>query len=633
MVVTGYYPDGTSGVITDYQILGFDNSQVGVQTVIVFYQNQMAAFSVNIIPAKVTNVTVSGHDTMSYTLTWDAAIGVSRYEVYCLDDLSGTYYLINYAYTNSITFYYSQGTVHSYKIREVDNVLGLDYSGDFSDVCVAATNPDPVPDLIVNSTTTSSITLSWSAAFGATGYLVYRSPSSQDKYELCGTADTTSYSDSGLTSGQSYKYKVCAFTYSDAFEGLFSPIADVSTNPAEVRLKYKAGDQKIRFTWYRVNGATSYDVYGGDELNGYSLLHSSAGNNGGTFIAQGLNTGSTYSFYAVAHRQYNGITYDSPVPSKLAIEMKPIEATSSTAKLFKSKEEFLNSWTYKTLPFFSQYVNYTRSYTIPGIVTTNVGGFSSIRMCPQGITFAEGYLLVSAYDISGEENSVIYVLKKSTKKLLTTIVLPAKPHAGGICYDGYNIWITNSSKVSSVPFSVIDAAARSGEPYVNVEYSSVIPLGIITSYVTYYDSKLWVGTYNELQSTKMYSYTIDNKETTPVLTRKDTIVMPTRVQGVAFTNIGTLILSRSCQLRKGLRGYMRQIDTYKPAYANAVDGIIPLGDIVNTVSMPSMNEGIAIDGSYLYVNFESGAFDGSTYKMDRICAFKLTDIVKKKKTA
>jgi hypothetical protein len=175
----------------------------------------------------------------------------------------------------------------------------------------------------------------------------------------------------------------------------------------------------------------------------------------------------------------------------------------------------------------------------------------------------------------------------------------------------------------------VDAAAREKAPYAFVNYTSVHSLGITTSYITYYDNKLWVGTYNELLPTNMYSYTIDNKEAIPVLTKTDTIVMPTRVQGLAFTNKGTLILSRSCQLYKGLRGYMRQLDTYKPDFKNVVNGVIALEDLVNSVSMPSMNEGIAIDGSYLYVNFESGAFAASTYKMDRICAFKLVNVVKK----
>lgn len=629
MVVTGYFLDGTVSTITDYQIIGYNANQVGSQTVIVTYQNLMAAFTVTVLPAKVTNLTVSEHTTGSISLAWDADSNATRYEVYVLDEYTGIYYLLTYAFTNRITLSYPAGTVHTFRIAAVENVLGIDYRSDYSDSITAATNPEAVAGLTVTETTPSTIALSWTQVPGATGYLIYRSPAGKDSFKLCKSTDALSYTDEGLTSGQGYQYKVCAFVYEKEYAGAFSSIVDVSTNPAKIALKYKAGEGKIRFILPKVNGADTCEVYAGDEANGYQVLLTTDGN-GGTFVVEGLVTGKTYNVYAIARRVYNGVTYDSPASDLKKIEITPIPDTSTEAKLFKKKQDFLNSWSYKTLTYFAKYVDYSKSYIIPGLITTNVDGFTSTTMCPQGITFAEGYLLVSAYDLSGEENSVIYVMNKKNKILLTTLVLPSKPHAGGLCYDGYNVWVTNGSKLSAIPFSVVDKAAKKQEKYAYVKYSTTVSLGITASYTTYYDGKIWVGTYNELQKTNMYSYTIENKETEPKLTKKDTILMPDRVQGVAFTNAGTLIISRSCQLYQGLRGYMRQIDSYKPQFDKAVKGVIPLGNLVNSVSMPSMNEGIAIDGSYLYVNFESGAFDKSTYRMDRICAFKLTDIVWKK---
>ncbi|HWT74774.1 MAG TPA: bacterial Ig-like domain-containing protein [Mobilitalea sp.] len=632
MVVAGYYPDGTSAVITDYQVIGYHSDQIGTQTVMIYYQNQIAYFNVSVMPAKVTNITATYHDTANLMLTWDAVPSAARYEVYQLDDATGTYNLVSYVYTNSISFTYTPGTVHSYQICTVENSLGIEYRGAMSDPFTAATNPDTVVNLVVTSIGTRSISLSWDAVPGATGYLVYRATASTENYVLCGTTNATALISNRLISGKSYNYKVCAYTYDGEYSGGFSNVVDISTNPSNVALKYKAGDQKVRFTWGKVNGATAYDIYVGNNVNGFTLLNTvAASGRTYTYIAEGLTTGSTYTFYAVARRDYNGVSYLSPSPNMLNIEIKAVEPTSSTGKLFDTKEAFLNSWTYKTISFFNAKVNYDKSYAIPGLITTNVGGFSCNTMCPQGTTFAGNYLLVSAYDMSGAENSVIYVMDKETKELLTTLVLPSKPHAGGLAFDGVNVWVTNGSKVSSILYTDIDAAAQSMAPYAYVNYATVCPLGIITSYVTYYDNRLWVGTYNELQSTILYSYVIENKDASPSLTPSDTMVMPTRVQGLAFTNQGTLILSRSCQLYKGLRGYMRQLDVYKPDYTNAVGGVIQLGNLVNSVSMPSMNEDIAIDGSYLYVNYESAAFDTSTYKMDRVCAFKLVDVVKKPK--
>jgi hypothetical protein len=53
MVVTGYYIDGTSSTITDYQISGYDSSILGTQNVYITYLNFTTAFTVNVVPAKV----------------------------------------------------------------------------------------------------------------------------------------------------------------------------------------------------------------------------------------------------------------------------------------------------------------------------------------------------------------------------------------------------------------------------------------------------------------------------------------------------------------------------------------------------------------------------------------------------
>jgi hypothetical protein len=476
---------------------------------------------------------------------------------------------------------------------------------------------------------TSSVGLSWNVAVGATGYAVYRSPVTSSKFSYCGSTSANTFTDQNLASGTSYKYKVCAYTVDLNFKGDYSEYILTSTNPAKMMIHYKSGDQKIRLTWPKVTGAYSYDIYMSEDNAVFNLLTVNTGNTNCSYVAEGLSNGNTYYFYAVAHRNYNGAVYDSPASDLSAISVSEIEPTSTTGKLFADETAFKNSWTYTKLPSFSKIVNYTKSAVIPGLVTTNAGGFSSTSMCPQGITFAGDYLLLTAYDIAGEENSVIYVMDKTTKNLLTTLILPSKTHAGGLGFDGINLWIPTGTKISSVPLTVVDEAVQSGEPYTWIDYGTTVSLGITASYITYYEGKLWVGSYNELSSTNMYSYVIENKSSDPSLSKADTIVMPTRVQGAAFTSTGCLILSRSCQLYKGLRGYMRQLDVYLPDYANAADGVISLGEAVNTVAMPSMNEDIAISGTYLYVNFESGAFEKSTYKMDRVCAFKLTSIIKK----
>lgn len=628
MILEGYYSDGTIGIITDYTISGYNSSQLGNQIITISYQGFTANFSINVIPTKVTNITVSNVSTASYTLTWDWIPGVTSYEIYSFDPMSFSYVLITTTNLNSYIVNDLPATVRSYKICAVENVAGIDYRSEYSDTITGTTAPEAVTGLNVTGTTSKSISLSWNPV-NATGYIVYRSLALKNDFKFYTITNNNSYTDKKLSSGTGYLYKVCAYSYDKTFSGGYSAVTDTSTNAAKVVLKYKAGEQKIRLEWAKVTGASYYDIYIQDEVSGFSLLTSRKASSARSIIVDELSTGSTYSLYAIARRSYNGVEYNSTNSDCIDVEIKKLEATSSTAKLFPEKEDFLNSWTFTQLSFFSKYVNYDKSYIIPGLVTTNVNGFSSTTMCPQGITFAGDYLLQTAYDISDEENSVIYVMDKTTKELLTTLILPSKTHAGGICFDGLNVWVPTGKRVSSIPFTDIEAAVANGQPYSLITYTTTCVLDNTVSFMTYYQEKLWVGTYNELEETYMYSYTIENKDTVPTLTQTDTIAMPTRVQGVAFTKKGTLILSRSCQLHKDLRGYMRQIDLYQPDFENVTDGIIELGELINTVEMPSMNEGIAINGSYLYVTYETAAFKDSAYKMDRICAFKLSSLLKK----
>lgn len=631
LVVNAYYIDGTYGPVTGYEIIGYDSNVIGNQTVMVLYKNRMDTFTVTVLPEKPANVSIQDNGNLTVTLSWDQVLYASRYDIYVKDTFTGKYIFLQSTASDSITISNPTGVTQSYRIKAVVNVLGVEFQSELSDDVEAVTAPGAVTKLKATDATASTIQLSWSPVDKATGYMVYRSPAGKEDYILLIDTTDTGFIDTGLKSATGYKYKVCAYTYSYEYTGEFSPVLDTSTNPAKPTLKFKAGEGKVRLTWSAVTGASSYNIYIADSNSGYKCLTTITGSSAGSYIAENLITDESYQFYITACRLYNGNIYESQGSDIKTVYIAKIDPTSTTAKLYPTEEDFYNSWTYKKLTnFFSQYVNYSKSIPIPGLISTNVGGFVSTRMCPQGLTFANDYLLMSAYDLAAEENSVIYVISKESKELLTTLILPGKPHAGGLAFDGTNLWITIGSRVAAVSYSDIDTAANSREAYAYVNYKATVSVSLTASFAAYYDGKLWVGSYNELQSTNMYSYIIEDTDTSPVFTKADTILMPNRVQGIAFTDIGTLIISRSCQTNSTMRGYMRQLDIYKPDYTQDENGVISLGQLVNSVTLPSMNEGIAISGNYLYVTYETGVFEDSVYKMDYITAFKLTDVVKKK---
>ena len=620
MEIICLYKDKTSSMITDYTVEGFDTNLLGNQTITIKYMDSSVSFRVEVIPGKVNNLAVSEHTANSYTLTWDAIANCSYYKIYNYDNSAKTSNLITTVTANHYTAYDISGNIKYYKVSAVIDINGTKYDGALSDVLAASIPPDPVGSLTVENTSQSSVTLSWSMVDKATGYRIFRKEADSEDFTYVEDTKETSYTDTAVSAGTAYQYKVCAYIISPDILGDASPVANACTKLAKVKVKFKAGDGKVRLTWGKASGADAYHVYIGDLTEGYTLLATVDGESNCTYTAEGLITGVTYQFYVTAYQIGNDISYEGIPSDIITAEILQVPDTNTEAKYFNDKEAFIQSSAYQNMSFFQDNVNYPDSYIIPGLNTTNVGGFESTAMCPQGITFAENFLLITAYDMKGEENSVIYVLNKKTKLLLTTLVLPTYTHVGGICYDGRYVWLTTGTKVSSILMSDIEAAAAQRDQYAQVNFFSVNKLGIAASYIAYYDGKLWVGTYDELKTTSMYSYDIYDFGTEVQIEKADTIAMPTRVQGIVFTKDGYLILSRSCQLYAGLRGYMRRLDVYKPELADEVKS---LGNCINYVETPSMNEGIAIDGTMLYVNFESAAFENASYIVDRVCAFDL----------
>lgn len=580
-------------------------------------------------PAKVTNITALVHSTSELTLGWDAQPDAASYRVYCFDASTGTYQLAATTISNSVSFHYAPGTVHTYQVCAVKEVDGADCQGALSDEFTGATDPEKVTSLSVIKSSQDSAVLSWSSNPAATGYCIYYYDDKTSRYQYCGDTMSTIFTANNLKSGTEYKFKVCAYCYSKDYLGESSSTADCITYPAPPVVHCKAGDKKIRLTWDKVTGATSYDIFMEDGNSGYTLLATNEGSDNCTYIADKLLTGNTYSFYLISHMKYNGSVYDSQQSEKQEVTVEDIQDTSTDAKFYNSQFDFMTSAAYTDFPFFRENVDYSKSIIIPGLITTNVGGFVSKSMCPQGITFAGDYLLLSAYDKAGEENSVIYVINKNTKEFVKTLVLPYKYHVGGICFDGTNVWITTGMKVSSITYSDILQAINTDKSYAEMNSENTCRLGYMASYITYYNNKLWVGSYDKWKSTYMCSYTVTNSTDGPVLTKSDKMIMPTRVQGISFTDDGYLILSRSCQLYKGIQGYMHRIDVYKPHSTGNTDVNQSLGKVIRYVYVPSMNEEIALNDEYLYVNFESGAFNLASYKMDHVCALKLSSIINK----
>jgi len=103
------------------------------------------------------------------------------------------------------------GTAYSYRVLAV----AANSAGDSapSDVVTATTAPAAVTGLAVTGATSSSISLRWDDAAGEAGYVVERSVDGVTWTQLVLLhADTTTYTNTGLASGQTFFYRVTGFS-------------------------------------------------------------------------------------------------------------------------------------------------------------------------------------------------------------------------------------------------------------------------------------------------------------------------------------------------------------------------------------------------------------------------------------
>ena len=162
-------------------------------------------------PTAPTGLTVTGSTTTSLSISWGASfdnVSVTGYDVYKGSTVAGT--------TSTFTSYTVSGLTcgTSYTLA----VDAFDAAGNKSTktslttstaACADTQAPTTPTSLVVTGSTTSSVSISWSASFdnvSVTGYDVYNGST------VAGTTSTfTSYTVSSLTCGTSYTIAVDAF--------------------------------------------------------------------------------------------------------------------------------------------------------------------------------------------------------------------------------------------------------------------------------------------------------------------------------------------------------------------------------------------------------------------------------------
>ena len=164
------------------------------------------------------------------------------------------------------------------------------------------------PSGVSTTATANSITISWNSVSDAAGYYVYRSLSSSGGFtQVGGKIKNTSYTNTGLSAGTLYYYKVAA--YNKAGTGPQSSLYSVTTQPNPSFLAppgimtTAATANSITITWSAVSNATGYYVYRSSSSSGtYTKVGESLTT---SYTNTGLSSGTIY-YYKVAAYDKNG---------------------------------------------------------------------------------------------------------------------------------------------------------------------------------------------------------------------------------------------------------------------------------------------------------------------------------------
>ncbi|HEX7652874.1 MAG TPA: LamG-like jellyroll fold domain-containing protein, partial [Verrucomicrobiae bacterium] len=161
--------------------------------------------------------------------------------------------------------------------------------------------PPPVPTgLTANSGSNTLVTLSWNASSGATGYNLKRSATSTGFYATIATLSGTTFTNSGLTNGVTYFYKVAAI-------GAGGPSSDstavsaVPSGPPPVPTGLTAvtgANAQVPLTWFPSYGATNYNLKRATVSGGpYTAVFGVAGTN---YTDTAVTNGTAYYYVLTA---------------------------------------------------------------------------------------------------------------------------------------------------------------------------------------------------------------------------------------------------------------------------------------------------------------------------------------------
>ncbi|HEV3311909.1 MAG TPA: fibronectin type III domain-containing protein, partial [Chloroflexota bacterium] len=393
-----------------------------------------------------TGLTATAVSPTQINLTWtNQATGIYyTYVAQSTNDATWTTLASIYGAPTSYTATgpFNGSTTYYYEVWDY-----LTTGSDTADSAVASvTTPAyPNPPTLSSATPLSntSIGLSWTAATGATGYLVDRSTNGGSTWTTAGTtaSGVTTFTDTGLTEATSYTYEV--FGTNSVGDSAPSGLLSAATQPAAPTglIPTAVSGSQINLTWTDHSTAAAY-YYVEQSPNGttWTTIASLNGSTVNSDTATGPYSGSTTYYFEVYAYAYTGGDSANATAS-LTTPAFPNQPTlsSATAQSATSVALAWSSVTGATGYTIEHSTNSGSTWTTAGTVGTGVTTFTDT-----GLTQATTY----TYEVIAT-NSAGSSAPSPTLSASTQPAPPTALTATAVSGNQINLtWTDNSSAAS-----------------------------------------------------------------------------------------------------------------------------------------------------------------------------------------
>jgi fibronectin type 3 domain-containing protein len=236
------------------------------------------------------------------SLTWSVSANATGYYVKRSTTSGGPYTQI--AGTGSTSFTdtgVANGTKYFYVVSAYNSAGESASSAEASATPSASVTIPSVPSGLQATPGNAQITLTWNTSNGAISYNLKRATTAGGPYMTIGSPTISSFTNTGLTNGNSYFYVVSALNAAgesaNSGEVTATPMASVTPPAAPAGLMAAPGNAQVRLNWMASAGATSYHVKRGTTTVGpYTQVAAPITT---TFTDTGLTNGATY-YYVVS---------------------------------------------------------------------------------------------------------------------------------------------------------------------------------------------------------------------------------------------------------------------------------------------------------------------------------------------